>query len=194
MRNTQTHDELYEELMQVATQEYGVVIEHKVDKWYWRAIGKLLHVITFGNVDFMNSFFTTFGNRIGTAVPWDALSSAEKYEVLLHELEHIKQYRSAGFGNVWVGFVLVSFAYLFLPLPIGLAWCRAKIEMGGYAQTIRALVRLYGARVAMSEKARIVEQFTSANYLFMWPFKRYMDKWYDSTLRKILEEEGEVFP
>lgn len=188
-----THEELYTEVMQAA-EKYGIVIEHKAEKWYWRVIGKLLHLITFGNVDFMNSFFTTFGNHIGTAVPWDTLSYAERYEVLLHELEHVKQYKKAGLGNVWVGFVLVGFAYLFLPLPIGLAWCRAKIEMEGYAQSIRALVRLYGVRVARSQKGRIVEQFTSINYLFMWPFRGYMDAWFDSTLRNIAEEEGELYP
>jgi hypothetical protein len=188
------HTERYERLLAQAQKEFGLVIEEKADHWYWRVLGALLTLVTFGKVDFMNSFFTTIGNKIGTTPSWDRLYDGEKYEILLHELEHVKQYKAAGFGNVWFGFVVASIGYLFLPFPIGLAWCRASMEMAGYTQTIRALIQLYGVQVALLEKSRIVSQFTSVNYLFMWPFKGYVERWFDETVKKVAAEEGEVMP
>lgn len=186
--------ERYTRLLLAARKEYDLSIERKENHWYWRFLGKLMTIITFGRVDFMNDFFTTIGNRIGVAPSWDMLSTAERYEVLLHEVEHMKQYKRAGLGNIWVGLVIAGFAYLFLPFPIGLAWCRAKMEMGGYAQSIRAYIQLYGVPAALLEKQRIVNQFTSVNYLFMWPFRGYMERWYDETVKRIAKEEGETVP
>jgi hypothetical protein len=64
------------------------------------------------------------------------------------------------------------------------------MEMGGYAQSIRAIIQLRGVNAARANKERIVSQFTSVNYLFMWPFKDYMNSWFDDTVERIAAEEG----
>jgi len=182
--------ELYDDLVKDATEKYGLVIEKKTTKWYWRVAGFLVTLLTFGKVDFMNHFYSTFGNRVGVTPSWDNIYTGAKYEMLLHEVEHMKQYKAAGFGNIWLGFFVAGFGYLFLPLPIGLSWVRAKMEMGGYAQSIRAIIQVYGVNAARADKVRIVHHFTSINYLFMWPFKKYMNKWVDDTIERIAAEEG----
>jgi hypothetical protein len=185
-----TAKERYDSLVAHATETYGLVLEPKAYRWYWVALGKLMSIITLGKVDFMNSFFTTIFNRIGVTPSWESLSYEDKYEVLLHEVEHMKQYTWAGFGNIWLGQVIAGFGYLLFPLPIGLAWIRARMEMGGYAQSIRAIIQLRGVNAARANKERIVSQFTSVNYLFMWPFKDYMNSWFDDTVERIAAEEG----
>lgn len=182
--------ELYEDLVKEATEKYGLVLEKKSAKWYWKVTGILVAIITFGKVDFMGHFFSTFVNRVGVPASWDNMYVGAKYEILLHEVEHMKQYKRAGFGNIWLGFIIAGFGYLFLPLPLGLAWVRTKMEMGGYAQSIRAVIQVYGVNAARADKARIVGHFTSITYFFMWPFKGYMNKWYDETVERIAAEEG----
>lgn len=185
-----TPQERYDALYRNAVSAYGLVLEKKADKWYWKAVGALLGAISFGKIDFMNSFFTTFANRIGVSPSWDEMTVEEKYVMLLHETEHMRQYTVAGFGSIWLGFVLSGIGYLLLPFPVGLAYVRAYMEMQGYAQTIRGTVQMYGKATAEAQKDFIVRQFTSWNYLFMWPFPDYMNRWYENTLARILKEEG----
>lgn len=185
-----TAQERYDFLYRHAVSAYGLVIEPKKDRWYWRAIGRLLTVISFGNIDFMNSFFTTFGNIIGVSPSWDSMAVEEKYVLLLHETEHMRQYTAAGFGNIWLGWIISGIGYLLLPLPVGLSWVRAYMEMKGYEQTIRGVAQVYGKDTAANQKEYIVNQFVSWNYMFMWPFKDYMNRWFDTTLARVLKEEG----
>lgn len=169
----------------------GVKVEVKDDQWYWKAINVLLLIVSFGQMkSFMTSYHTTIGARVGVTKSFASRSAAEQYGTLLHELQHIKQYRRYGFGNIWLGALVCLIPYLFLPIPIGLAFCRAQMEKEAYAETIRAWVQCYGPDVAREGKDHIVSQFTSVNYLFMWPFKSHMDKWYDETLNRIIAEEA----
>lgn len=170
----------------------GVKVEVKDQQWYWKAINVLLLIVSFGQMKrFMVGFNTTLGNRIGVTQAFMAnTSDAQKYATLRHELQHIKQFRRYGFGNIWVGTVLCAIPYLFLPLPIGLAYCRAQMEKEAYAETIRAWVQCEGRDVAMTLKSHIVANFTGVNYLYMWPFKVSMEKWFDATLERVCIEEG----
>lgn len=169
----------------------GVTVEVKDKQWYWRAINVLLLIVSFGQMKtFMTDYHTTLGARIGVTPAFASRSAAEQYATLLHELQHIKQYRRYGFGNIWVGAVLCMIPYLFLPLPIGLAFCRAQMEKEAYRESIRAWVQCYGPEQAAHAKDHIVKQFTGVNYLFMWPFKSHMEKWYDDALEQIVAEES----
>lgn len=168
----------------------GVTIEPKASKWYWRALSSVLFVLTFGKSRFMESATTTIGNVIGTPTMWDKYADAEKYETLLHEAVHIRQYKKFGLGNAWVGIIPVGFAYLFLPFPVGIAYCRAKLEQEGYEESIRAIIQTAGLTAALESKTFFVSQFTSANYLWMWPFKTNVEKWFDDAVRRIAVEEG----
>lgn len=168
----------------------GVTIEPKSSKWYWKAIAAILLVISFGQIKFMNSSTTTIGNLIGTPSSWESYPDGARYETLLHEAVHIRQYRRFGFGNAWVGIIPVGFAYLFLPFPVGIAYCRAKLEQEGYEESIRAIIQLAGLTEALKARNHFVSQFSSANYLWMWPFKSNVEKWFDAAVRRIAVEEG----
>lgn len=186
-----TPEERYKALLETANTQYGLVVEDKTTRWYWRWIGKLLTLLSLGNLDFMGSFNTTLGNRVGTVPGWESQSAGYKYYTLLHEVEHMRQYKAAGFGNLWLGFVISGFAYIFLPFPVGVAYVRARMEMGGYAQSIRAVVQLAGPTAAASMKPLIVNHFMGIDYFFMWPFRQYMNTWFDNTLAAIVAEEDE---
>lgn len=184
-----TPEQRLEKLIEFGTKEYGLVIEPKASKWYWRAAGTLLTIISFGKIDFMNRFFSTFGNRVGTTPSWEAMWAGTKYEILLHELEHMRQKKVLGLGNIWFGMIVMGFAYLFLPFPIGLAWCRAYFEKKGYEQSIRALIQVSGLFYARAAKENIVRNFTGPSYLFMWPFKSSIERWFDEAVERIYQEE-----
>ncbi|NJL53697.1 hypothetical protein HC928_00230 [bacterium] len=190
MRDNLQHFDMYMELVTKAWREHGVLIEQKSSRWYWRFLGFLLRIVSFGKIDFMNDFQTVIGNRIGVTPSWKHFDYAMKYATLLHELEHIKEYKKFGFGNVWVGVVVFGFLYLFFPLPVGLAWFRARAEKAGYEQSLRAYMRTHGYDAAAQAKDHVIKQFTSANYLWMWPFPKQLSKWFDSALVRIAEEEG----
>lgn len=168
----------------------GVIVEPKAGKWYWKVLGTLLTIVTFGKVDFWTFITTTVGNRIGTPTAWDSYPVSVKYEILMHESVHIRQYQRFGFGNAWVGLVPVGFAYLFLPFPIGFAWCRAKLEQEAYEASIRTIVKFVGPDAALVSKEYFVSQFTSPTYLWMWPFKSSVEKWFDNAVSRIILEEA----
>jgi len=170
-----------------------IIIEPKASKWYWKVLAFLLTCISFGKIKFMDTSVTTLANRIGTPSTWDPNDVDTSYEVLLHESTHVAQYKKYGFGNVWVGVLVVGFAYLLLPFPIGIAYCRAMIEWAAYQQSIRAIIQLHGADAARASniKSFYVSQFTSVAYLWMWPFPGQVGKWYDDAVTRIAKEEGQ---
>lgn len=172
---------------------YGLRVEPKSSQWYWKVLGTLLSIITFGrNKRFMTDFHTTLGNRVGVAPTWASYSDDQKYVTLLHEVEHVKQFKKAGFGNVWLGLVIGGFAYLFLPLPIGLAWFRMRWEKAAYEQTIRAVMKTQGLSAALDLRDHIIQQFTSVNYLWMWPFRKQLKHWFTDAAYRIAKEEGKL--
>lgn len=171
----------------------GVVLEPKASKWYWKALAGILLVLSFGNIKFMDTSTTTIGNRIGTPSSWETSDAATKYRILMHEVVHIRQYKRYGFNNPWIGIIPVGLAYLFLPFPVGIAYCRARLEKEGYDESIRAIIRLSGVGAALQYKTFYVSQFTSAQYLWMWPFKNQVDRWFDESLTRIAAEEGIIF-
>jgi hypothetical protein len=170
----------------------GIIIEPKASRWYWKVLAFLLTVISFGQIKFMDTSVTTLVNRIGTPSTWDPNDVENSYEVLLHESTHVRQYKKYGFGNIWFGAVVVGFAYLLLPFPVGIAYCRARIEWEAYEQSIRAIIQTYGVDAVKEPdmKAFFVSQFTSAAYLWMWPFPGQVSKWYDAAVARIAFEEG----
>ena len=163
-------------LSQLASQ--GVRVEAKAGKWYWKTLDVLLKIISFGQLTkFMTEYTTTIGNTIATPAVWDSYPDSVKIEILSHESVHVRQYQRYGFGNAWIGIFPVGFAYLFLPFPIGLAYCRARLEWEAYAESLRLNRSL--------DKDFLVSQFTGPGYLWMWPFKSQVEGWYEAEVRKL---------
>ena len=61
-----------------------------------------------------------------------------------------------------------------------------KFEREAYEETLRAIAEEPGgiAYLRSDKKLResIISNFTTAKYIWMWPFRRSIEKWYDDTL------------
>jgi len=84
-----------------------------------------------GGKNFKELFATTLGHSIYIPSAW---TSEQVRSVLVHECRHIKQFRMFGwlFGMGWwapAGIPLFLLFYAAVPLPIGLAWIRYRLEL-----------------------------------------------------------------
>lgn len=165
-------------------------IVKKSDSSLMRMLDSLLRVVTLGGQKkFLTSYETTLGNTVYVSDNWDSLSDTTKAIVLAHEREHMRQRRIYG----RVGY---SFLWLIPALPMGLAIGRARLEWGGYRQTILSTSILRGPAAACSStmRERIVGQFTGPAYGWMWPFRGQVESWYDQALRDAGVDCGKVKP
>jgi len=156
-------------------------IVKKNESRFQRTLHRALVVVTLGaQRAYLTQYQTTIGSAVYVTPDWDDLPAARRYVTMRHEREHLRQFRRHGL----VGMALL---YLLVPLPLGLAWCRARFEWAGYAETIRAAAEVHG-RAHVEDAAfreHVVAQFTSGAYGWMWPFRRSVNRWYDSVLRPL---------
>jgi hypothetical protein len=85
----------------------------------------------------------------------------------------------------------MALAYLLLPLPMGLAWCRMRLEREAYEETVRVHHALGGRAATDRLRDHILRQFTGPSYGWMWPFPRTMARWYDELVDSL---ETSSFP
>jgi len=114
----------------------------------------------FGNKRFMESYWTTLFSTI--YYPTRVKDPYGHIAIIEHECVHVSQWRK------WN--ILFTLSYLFLPLPIGLAWFRWRWEREAYLVNLR--------HVTNKEAAieHIVDNLWH-EYLWTWPKKR-MRKWF----------------
>ena len=146
-----------------------------------RLIHHALIVVTAGaQRSYLDGYQTTIGRTVYVTADWDDLPADHRYVTLRHEAVHVRQF--ARFGLVGMAVL-----YLLVPLPLGFAWCRARFEMEGYAETIRATAEVFGLEAARSSRLRnhVITQFTSGAYGWMWPFRGRLERWYDSVLESL---------
>jgi hypothetical protein len=149
-----------------------------------RAIHWFLYGITFGRMrSYLDSFQTTIGNTVYVTPDWDDWDPDRRYVTLRHEAIHLRQFRKLTLPGMAV-------LYVFLPLPLGLAWFRAHFEKQAYAESIRAAAEVWGPAYPKQDSYRnyILEQFTGASYGWMWPFRGGLERWYDQVLATIAEQ------
>lgn len=140
-----------------------------------------LQVITLGQMrDYLDGYQTTLGQRVYVSGNWHAKSPGEKYVTLSHERIHIVQFQR---------FTLLGMAilYLLVPLPMGLAYFRARFEKQAYGESIRAAAELYGVShvKAPGFREHIINQFMGPSYGWMWPFRGSLNRWYDGQLAQV---------
>lgn len=158
----------------------------KRDSTFMKAIDLGLRILTFGQMrQFMTSFITTIGTTMYVHSGWDTLTESEKMIVLRHERVHMRQSKR-------YGFLLFSFLYLFFPLPLFLSYFRAKFEKEAYEETLRA-VRDYVPNWALviqlpTFRESILKHFTTAEYAWMWPFRKSLERWYDGAVAELLRQ------
>lgn len=159
----------------------GFRIVRKDQSALHRAIHKFLVVVTFGKMtSYLDSYQTTIGRTVYVTADWDQTDPDQRYVTLRHEAIHLRQFRR---------FTLPGMAllYVFLPLPLGLAWFRAYFEKEAYAESIRAAAEVWGRNYPKGTyyRERIIEQFVGPSYGWMWPFRKSMERWYDQVLATV---------
>jgi hypothetical protein len=143
-------------------------------------INGFLKVITFGQMKtFMDSFVTTIGNTVYVPDSWDSKSPAGKAITIRHERVHMQQ--SKKYGRI-----AFSLLYLLTPLPTIAAYYRTKFEKEAYEESLKAYNEYYGKKFfTQALKDNIVQHFTTAEYFWMWPWKKSVEKWYDDVVEDI---------
>jgi len=157
----------------IKTEFPGFRLVYKSDSAVQRAIGLALAILTGGGQRvYLEKYVTTIGRTIYLNRGWDARTAVDRYVTLCHERVHLRQFRR-------YGLVPMALAYLLLPLPIGLAWCRARLEWEAYAEGLRVARDLLGEAHVRDPAVRagIVGQFTGPAYGWMWPFRSAVERW-----------------
>ena len=156
-------------------------IVRKDRSWLHRAIHRGLIVITFGQMrSYLDSFQTTIGQTIYVTPDWDDWDPDRRYVTLRHEAIHLAQFRRFTLP-------VMALLYLLVPLPLGLAYFRARFEKEAYAESIRAAAEVWGPAYPRSAeyRAHVIAQFVGPSYGWMWPFPRAMERWYDQILATV---------
>jgi hypothetical protein len=151
----------------------GVRLVTKERVWHQRAIDRLLRLVTLGGQSaYLTHYVTTIGRTIYLTPDWERRPLLDRYATLRHEQVHLAQFRR------W-GVVPMAVAYLLLPFPVGLAWCRMRLERAAYEETLRVRHALGGRAAVAALREHVIRQFTSASYGWMWPFPRAVARWFD---------------
>jgi hypothetical protein len=146
-------------------------------------IDRALRVLSLGGqTGYLTRYRTVIGDTLYVPDDWSTTPSVERLICLRHERVHLRQRRRYGTLGM-------SLAYLFFPLPIGLAWYRARMEWEAYEETLRATAELLGHDALSSPtlRATMVERFVGPDYLWMWPFPGTVERWFDEAVARIQE-------
>jgi hypothetical protein len=161
--------------------QQGVRVLRKRECRSQRWIDRALRVVTFGAMrTYMSEYVTTIGTTIYLPDRWEQVPPGRRWETLEHELVHVRQFERYGLLGMAV-------RYLLLPAPMGLAWCRARLEWEAYAVTLRCVAELEGIEAARSAALHdeIVRRFTGPDYGYMWPFEATIRRWIERELQSI---------
>lgn len=139
-----------------------------------------------------DGFHTTVFSTMYTGPRWDRMSSRERWKLLMHEKQHIRQFHCFPFGRwAWpVNHLLQAICYILI-LPAFLTF-RAKFEREGYMATIRAEYELHGPfdHKKMESWARwLADTFGGSAYFWMWTRSRAY-AWAMKSIQQV-NEEGE---
>jgi hypothetical protein len=153
----------------------------KADSLLMKAANGCLLIITFGMMrGFMTRFITVVGETVYVPPSWVTTPPDAKIATLRHERVHMRQKKKYSFP-------LFVFLFLFFPFPTVFAYYRAKFEKEAYAESIRAYYALYGPGVLDDKELRdnTIRHFTSAEYFWMWPWRRGLERWYDGVIAEL---------
>jgi hypothetical protein len=174
----------YEALLERIRAEFpGVRIVRKDRSRLQRAIHRALIVVTLGGMrSYLDGYQTTIGQTIYVTADWESRPFADRIITMRHELVHLRQFRRLTLPGM-------AIVYLLLPLPMGLAYGRARLEWEAYRETLRAVAALRGLEAARDPRLRerIIAQFTGPSYGWMWPMRRQVERWYDEAVAAISE-------
>jgi hypothetical protein len=153
----------------------NVRIVKKSGVWHQRAADRALRLASFGKMrSYLTGYVTTLGHTIYVPDDFDRWPALRREQVLRHEHVHVRQFERHG----WLYMIVV-----YGLIPYG----RARLEWEAYEETLRAVRDTEGIDAARSPRLRaeIVRRFTSADYLWMWPFPRTINRWIDDALQRL---------
>jgi hypothetical protein len=160
----------------------GFEIRRKHGSRLQRAISLALAVVTLGGQRrYLTHYHTVFFGKLYVPQAWDAMSDEARYVLLRHERVHLQQRRR-------MGDLSMAIAYLFLWLPLGLSWGRARIEWEAYVETIRATAEVFGLGAARSLETDIVRRYVGPDYGWMWPFPGMVRGWFREVIADLEAE------
>lgn len=172
----------YQELLDEIAREFpGFRVVRKDRSPFQRAIGVALKIVTAGaQRGYLTQYQTTIRRTVYVTPDWDDLPASQRYITMRHERMHLRQFRRYTLP-------LMALLYVLVPLPLGLAWFRARFEKEGYAETIRAAAEVHGLEHVRDPEFReyVLSQFTSGAYGWMWPFRRGLERWYDGVIEAL---------
>lgn len=159
--------------------EYGVEVTSKERKlpWLWNFIHWFLYIVTFGKQDgFLDSYTTTLGRTIYYPRGWRLANATDEGCVTLeHEADHVRLNLQCGFGNIYLGTIVMTLLYLLFPIPICFAWFRYYAERRAYKISYDTAVKMgYKPRIS-----RYVDQLTGPKYLWTWVLKKQVWAWFE---------------
>ena len=150
-------------------------------RWLWKTVDLILRLLTFGK---QNRFYTNYTTTLFKTVYFPAGWSIDKAQLfdcitLRHENCHIQQNKSWGLGNVWIGTILMGFAYLFLPFPFLFAWFRYKMEREAYRISYYTAIELK----LNPNLEHYVNLLTGPEYFWTWYSKKQVRAWFRRNCR-----------
>ena len=146
---------------------------------FMKIIDAALKIITFGQMkNFMTGFITTIGNKVYVPGTWEDNTLTSKAEIIRHERIHMRQAKR-------YGRFLFSLLYLVAPFPTIFAHFRKKFEQEAYEESLKALYEYHGEKIFTPRlKEGMLAHFTTAQYFWMWPWRKDLEKWYDAAVQK----------
>ena len=150
------------------------------------AIAVALRIVSFGAMStFATRFTTTIGNTIYTPSVWGSFEDHQRVGILRHERIHMRQNRR-------MGSLQFKAYYLFWFFPVVFALGRAKLEMEAYEESMRCTAAYFGIEVLhrSSYRNQMVGHFTGPEYIWMWPFQKSVERWYDGVVSELQKEFG----
>jgi hypothetical protein len=147
-----------------------------------RAISIALAIVTLGGQrHYLTRYHTVLFGKLYVPDAWVSMSDDARYILLRHERIHLRQRRR-------MGDLTMGLAYLFLWLPLGLAWGRARIEWEAYVETVRATAEVFGLGAARSLEPEIVRRYVGPDYGWMWPFPETVRRWFREVIADLEAE------
>jgi len=146
-----------------------------------RAIHWALVALTAGRMrGYLTDYQTTIGATVFVSDDWEDRTDDQRYVTMRHERVHMRQFQAYSLP-------VMALLYLLIPLPMGLAWFRARFEKQAYEETIAAAAAVYGPAHVRDGAFRehILQQFTGPSYGWMWPFRASLERWYDRVVAEV---------
>jgi len=147
-------------------------IAKKNDSWFMKLVGLVL------GQQFMTSYVTTIYHTVYVPDGWETFGDDDRCSILRHERVHMRQSRT-------LTYPVYALLYLLILFPVGLSYCRAKLEQQAYAESLQAFAD-YGIDYNDDKRrAWYLKQFVSSAYGYMWPFPKTVSRWFDEAVARV---------